>query len=211
MGSAPVSFTSEASLDVSRAATATRIASFANRRASEAERPLPAPTMSAVSGCFIAPVPALAAGFHVLVEELLHGLEELHAVLLHDHRVRALADLDITLVRGVDELGEVGVEHVARQILVPFGMGEESRNADLRRIVERLARAPVLAAVLLHAIGRAQHRRGLFFGGRGARQRRLRPGLRPARRDPIRVLLLRPTPPPAGPRPRPWHLAVVAA
>src|SRR5258708_11243041 len=53
IGSALVSFTSEASLDVSRAASATRIPSFANKRAREAERPLPAPTMSAVSMCFM--------------------------------------------------------------------------------------------------------------------------------------------------------------
>src|SRR5262245_12459086 len=46
---APVSFTSGASLSVSRAASATRMPSLAKSRASEAERPLPAPTMSAVS------------------------------------------------------------------------------------------------------------------------------------------------------------------
>src|SRR5260370_11814313 len=128
IGNALVSLTSEASLAVSRAASATRIPSFASKRAREAERPLPAPTMSAVSGCFIGRVRALAAGLQVLVEELLHGLEKLHAVLLHDHRVRALADLDVALVGRVRELGEVGVEHVARQILVPFGMREKSRN-----------------------------------------------------------------------------------
>src|SRR5205809_2464782 len=53
IGYALVSFTSEASLEVSRAASATRMPSFANKRASDAERPLPAPTMSAVSGCFM--------------------------------------------------------------------------------------------------------------------------------------------------------------
>src|SRR5207247_3665139 len=102
----------------------------------------------------------------------------------------AVADLDVTVVRDVDELGEVGVEHVARQILVPFRMREESRNANLRRVVERLARAPVLAAVLLHAVRRAQRRRVLLRRRGIARERRLGPGLEPTRRNQVGLLVL---------------------
>jgi hypothetical protein len=43
----------------------------------------------------MAPVRALAAGLQVLVEEVLNGLEKLHAV---HHRVRAFATLDVTPV-----------------------------------------------------------------------------------------------------------------
>ena len=89
-------------------------------------------------------------------------------------------------------------------------MREEGRNADLRRIVERLARAPVLAAVLLHAVRRAQHRRVLLRRCRIARERRLGPGLEPAGRDEIGFLLLRHALQPAVLRRRHRHLAVGA-
>ena len=58
----------------------------------------------------------------VLIQELLHRLKQLHAVFFHDDGVRAFADLDIALVRCVDEFGEIGVQHVAGGVSVPLGV-----------------------------------------------------------------------------------------
>ena len=49
---------------------------------------------------------------HLVVEERLDAAEELHAVFLHDHRVRALADLEECLVGDAGQLGEVLLGHL---------------------------------------------------------------------------------------------------
>src|SRR5919108_6206576 len=67
----------------------------------------------------------------LFVEKLLYRLEKLQAVLFHHHGVRAFADLHVALVRRVGELLEVGVEHVVRRVLIPFGVREERRHADI--------------------------------------------------------------------------------
>jgi len=47
-----------------------------------------------------------ARGLVLVVEKELHLAEEVHAVLFHDDRVRALAELDIALVRRAGKRGE---------------------------------------------------------------------------------------------------------
>src|SRR6478609_5873099 len=58
------------------------------------------------------------AGF---VEERLHRLEQLHAVLFHHDRMRAFGQHDETLAGRVDEQREQGLSHIGRRIAIPFG------------------------------------------------------------------------------------------
>ncbi len=70
------------------------------------------------------------------IEELLNGLEKLHAILLHDDRMRPFAYLDVTLIGDIGQFGKVGVEHVAWQVCVPFCVGKEGRDSDFCRVIE---------------------------------------------------------------------------
>src|ERR1700676_1404920 len=94
----------------------------------------------------------------IFVQKMLDLLEQLHAVLLHDYRVRTFADLHVAFVRRVGQLREVLVEHVARQVSIPLGVYEKGGYADFSWIVQCLAGAPVLASVAHDAVRRAQHR-----------------------------------------------------
>src|SRR6266540_1561164 len=94
----------------------------------------------------------LLVRFQIFIEKLLNGLEQLHAVLFHDDRVRAFAYLHVALVGRIGQPGEVFVQHVARQVGVPFSMREEGGDANPGRVVQRLARTPELAAVLYDAV-----------------------------------------------------------
>ena len=57
--------------------------------------------------------------------------------------------------RGVGQLGEVLLRHVAGQVGVPFGVDDEGRHPDQGRVVERLLGRPELRAVRDDAIARA--------------------------------------------------------
>src|SRR5665213_2831492 len=52
---------------------------------------------------------ALLTGVYILVQKMLHLLEQLHAVLLQHEIMSAFADLHMALVRRMGQLGEVGV------------------------------------------------------------------------------------------------------
>ena len=77
----------------------------------------------------------LLVGVEAFVEELLNRLEQLHAVLLHNDRVRAFAYLHVAFVGHIGQLGEVGVQHVARQVGIPLGVREEGGDANPGRVV----------------------------------------------------------------------------
>src|SRR3954451_14838987 len=102
-----------------------------------------------------------AAAVQLLLEELLHGVEELHAVLLHDDGVRALAQHDQLLRRRARPEREQRLRHVGRRVVVPFRQHQHGGDGDLRRVIERLAGRPVRQPVLHDAVRRAQHRRVL--------------------------------------------------
>ena len=108
--------------------------------------------------------------------------------LLHDDGVGAFADFNVTLVGRIGQLGEVAARLIARQIGVPFGVNKERRNADVGRVVLRLAGNPVGAKVLQHAIRRPQHRRRLFGADRIGWVDR--PIVRTIRADEIGLLVL---------------------
>ena len=105
--------------------------------------------------------------------------------------MRALADLHIALVRCVGELVEVGVQHVAGQILIPLGMREESRHANTSGVVQGLARSPKFTRVLNGAIRCPQHLRRLFRAYRIGGKRRICPCLKPARRNQLSFFIFR--------------------
>ena len=149
-----------------------------------------APVRSATSRPSL-PGEHLLVGLEPLIEELLNRLEQLHAVLFHNDRVRAFAYLHVALVGRIGQLGEVGVQHVARQVGIPLGVREEGGDADPGRIVQRLARTPELAFVLHNPVGRAQHRGRLLRAHRVGREGGVRPCLEPARWDQVRLLVLR--------------------
>src|SRR3954465_4311559 len=133
-----------------------------------------------------------------LVEEELHFAEELQAVFLHQHAVRALADDDEPLRIGVDQLRKERLRHVGRRVGVPLGEDEHRRHTDVRRIVERLAGRPVFARVEHHAVRRAHEARIALGADRVARERRAHPFVGPGvghrlltLRDPGRLALER--------------------
>ena len=70
--------------------------------------------------------------------------------------MRAFACLYLAFVGRIGQLGEVGVQHVARQVGIPLGMREECGDADFGRVVLRLACTPECASVLHHPVGREQ-------------------------------------------------------
>ena len=105
--------------------------------------------------------------------------------------MRALTDFDVALVGRAGQPGEVGVQHVAWQILVPFRMHQQRRHPNLSGVVQRFAGAPVLAPVLHHAVGRTQRRRRCGRTDRVGGQRRGSPGFEPARRYQIGLLVFR--------------------
>ena len=68
-------------------------------------------------------------------------------------------------------------------VRIPLRVRDEHRHCDLRGIVVRFTRRPVLAHVLQHAVRRAQQRR--LRAGRVGGPGGVRPGIEPARRNQI--------------------------
>src|SRR5713101_9332060 len=79
------------------------------------------------SGAFMALAPVLQLG-RGLVEELLYGAEQLHAVAFHHDGVRAFADFQVALVRRVGQLRKVILRHVRGRVLIPLGLDEQRRK-----------------------------------------------------------------------------------
>src|SRR5713226_1810336 len=95
-------------------------------------------TWASRSYCLVFMSMALAPLRRGLVEELLYGAEQLHAVAFHHDGVRAFADFQVALVRRIGQLRKVILRHVRRRVLIPLGLDEQRRHADLRRIEKRL-------------------------------------------------------------------------
>ena len=64
-------------------------------------------------------------------------MDELHPVLLHDDRVRALAELHEALVGRVPELLEIACRLVGRQVGVPFGVDDQRRARSKPPLLSR--------------------------------------------------------------------------
>src|SRR5262245_16097575 len=109
------------------------------------------------------------------VEEQLNLAEQLHAVLLHHHAVRAFADDDQALRLGVDKLRKERLRHVDRRVRVPLREHQHGGDLDVGGIVERLTRRPVLARVKHHAVRRAHEGRIALCADRIARERLAHP------------------------------------
>lgn len=122
-----------------------------------------------------------------LVEELLHLLEQLHAVLLHDDGVGAFADFHVAFPGRMGRPGEEGLQHVSGSVGVPLRVGQEGGRANGLGVVQRLAGGPELAPVLGHAVGRPQHRRRLPGADRISGEGGIRPPVEPTRRNLVSI------------------------